>query len=107
MSPFEDLGYDDGLFADLGLNFDFDGKLDGNIRKDTEEQAKEKQNGISSAMENGGDTHDKRKINEDDGPAGDDGGGKRREGDDKTAKKPGRKPLTSEPTTVSWKDFLC
>jgi AP-1-like factor len=29
-----------------------------------------------------------------------DGGGKRREGEDKQAKKPGRKPLTSEPTTV-------
>ena len=29
-----------------------------------------------------------------------DGGGKRREPEDKQAKKPGRKPLTSEPTTV-------
>ncbi|OAL36636.1 hypothetical protein AYO20_03968 [Fonsecaea nubica] len=44
------------------------------------------------------DLHDKRKSvdgKEDD----DEGGGKRREGEDKTAKKPGRKPLTSEPTS--------
>lgn len=43
--------------------------------------------------------HDKRKSmgGQDDD---DEGGGKRREGDDKQAKKPGRKPLTSEPTSV-------
>lgn len=45
-----------------------------------------------------GDLHDKRKSmdGKDDE---DEGGGKRREGEDKTAKKPGRKPLTSEPTS--------
>ncbi|KAI9840455.1 MAG: DNA-binding transcription factor yap1 [Sclerophora amabilis] len=42
------------------------------------------------------DLHDKRKsIDGED----DEGGGKRREGDDKVARKPGRKPLTSEPTS--------
>jgi AP-1-like factor len=58
--------------------------------------------GDSSSHSNEGDNEnsDKRKSPDDDG---DDieGGGKRREGEDKTAKKPGRKPLTSEPTTVS------
>jgi AP-1-like factor len=46
-----------------------------------------------------GDLHDKRKSIEDDD--GDEDGlePKRREGEEKTAKKPGRKPLTSEPTT--------
>ena len=53
---------------------------------------------------NGDDTehHDKRKksVDEDDG---DEGTGKRREGDEKgSARKPGRKPLTGEPTTVSY-----
>lgn len=44
--------------------------------------------------------HDKRKSPEDN--ADDSHDGKRREGEDKTtAKKPGRKPLTSEPTSVS------
>jgi AP-1-like transcription factor len=44
--------------------------------------------------------HDKRKSvgdREDD----DEGGGKRRESEGGTGKKPGRKPLTAEPTTVS------
>ena len=56
--------------------------------------------------DNGG-HHDKRKksIDEDDG---DEAGGKRRESQEKTsARKPGRKPLTGEPTTVSrhlWED---
>ncbi len=47
------------------------------------------------------DLHDKRK-NPNDGRDDEDAEHKRREGDEKTAKKPGRKPLTSEPTTVSW-----
>ena len=47
-----------------------------------------------------GESHDKRKSPDDDDDEGDEGGGKRREGEDKQAKKPGRKPLTSEPTTV-------
>jgi AP-1-like factor len=44
------------------------------------------------------DTPEKRKSPEDDAEDPD-GGGKRREPEDKQAKKPGRKPLTSEPTT--------
>lgn len=50
--------------------------------------------------------HDKRKksTDEDDG---DEGTGKRREGEEKgSARKPGRKPLTGEPTTVSHIRFL-
>ncbi|KAF2468481.1 AP1-like transcription factor-like protein [Lindgomyces ingoldianus] len=43
-------------------------------------------------------TSEKRKSPDDDAEDPD-GGGKRREPEDKTAKKPGRKPLTSEPTT--------
>ncbi|KAH7083017.1 transcription factor PAP1-domain-containing protein [Paraphoma chrysanthemicola] len=47
-----------------------------------------------------GDSNEKRKSPDDDADD-DEGGGKRREGEDKQAKKPGRKPLTSEPTTVA------
>ena len=47
-----------------------------------------------------GDKPDKRKSPEDDSPE-DEVDAKRREGEPKEAKKPGRKPLTSEPTTVS------
>ena len=55
-----------------------------------------------------GDSHEKRKNPDDEDDEGEDeGGGKRREGDDKQAKKPGRKPLTSEPTTVSIAQRAC
>lgn len=47
-----------------------------------------------------GDKPDKRKSPDEAADEDEDGDPKRREGDDKTAKKPGRKPLTSEPTTV-------
>lgn len=46
------------------------------------------------------DLHEKRKSIEDD----DENSHKRREGGDKTAKKPGRKPMTGEPTTVRLHD---
>ncbi|KAL6158962.1 DNA-binding transcription factor yap1 [Exserohilum turcicum] len=45
------------------------------------------------------DSSEKRKSPGDENADDDEGGGKRREGEDKQAKKPGRKPLTSEPTT--------
>lgn len=50
------------------------------------------------------DIHDKRKMSEEDDDDDDEheNGAKRQEtGEGKTAKKPGRKPLTSEPTSVS------
>jgi AP-1-like factor len=52
------------------------------------------------------DLHDKRKsfmesVDEDDDDDDDENAPKRREGDEKQPKKPGRKPLTSEPTSVS------
>lgn len=82
-SPLIDSEYDD-------TNFDWDssgdalfGSLPGNLEGDDN------------------DIHDKRKN-----PGGEEdeegSGGKRQEGEDKTAKRPGRKPLTGgEPTTVS------
>lgn len=54
-------------------------------------------------IEDDGDLHDKRKTLEDQRD-GDGNGNKRREGEDKAAKKPGRKPLT-EPTTVCRPDL--
>lgn len=55
-----------------------------------------------------GEANEKRKSPDEDGDEDDEeGGGKRREGDDKQAKKPGRKPLTSEPTTVCHASSNC
>lgn len=46
--------------------------------------------------------HEKRKMSTDD-EEGDEASGKRRDSEEKgSARKPGRKPLTGEPTTVSW-----
>lgn len=47
-----------------------------------------------------GEHHEKRKASTD-GEGEEEGTGKRRESDEKSGKKPGRKPLTGEPTTVS------
>lgn len=52
-----------------------------------------------------GEHHDKRKASPEDEDE-EEGTSKRREADDKTAKKPGRKPMTGEPTTV-WSSKLC
>ena len=85
-SPY--LDYDLDLDADGGFDLDVDGQMIGSLP------------GAPTSDGEGG-THEKRKLENED----DEGGGKRREGEDKTAKKPGRKPLTSEPTSVS-RDIL-
>ncbi|KIX96512.1 uncharacterized protein Z520_07778 [Fonsecaea multimorphosa CBS 102226] len=80
-SPFLDFD-PDADFGDESFDFDENSRMIGEIP------------GEPATTE----LHDKRKSvdgKEDD----DEGGGKRREGEDKTAKKPGRKPLTSEPTS--------
>lgn len=78
-SPY--LDFDPDGDYDESFDFDSNARMIGDIPDDTN-----------------GDLHEKRKSLE--GRDDEDGGGKRREGEDKTAKKPGRKPLTSEPTTV-------
>ena len=80
-SPFLDFDLDDG-------NFDWDNSGDqlfGDLP------------GTESYVD--GEHHDKRKASTED-EEGEEGTSKRREADDKTAKKPGRKPMTGEPTTV-------
>jgi AP-1-like factor len=95
-NAFGSVGMDDSPFVDYldGDNsFDFD-----NADDDLMIGALP---GGSPSGRNGENSSDKRKSPDDDDDADDDeGGGKRREGEDKQAKKPGRKPLTSEPTTV-------
>ena len=80
-SPFLDFDLDDG-------NFDWDNSGDqlfGDLP------------GTESYVD--GEHHDKRKASIEDEDE-EEGTSKRREADDKTAKKPGRKPMTGEPTTV-------
>jgi hypothetical protein len=92
-NAFNNVGMDESPFVDYldGDNFDFD-----NADDDLMIGALP---GDSPSGKNGEESSEKRKSPDDDDDE-DEGGGKRREGEDKQAKKPGRKPLTSEPTTV-------
>lgn len=93
-ASFGGLGFDDSPFLDYDLD-------DGNFDWDTNEQMIGSLPGTSlNDDEEENDLHDKRK-NPDDDKDDEEGGGKRRESDDRSSKKPGRKPLTSEPTSVS------
>ena len=87
-SPYLDF---DGEFDD-SYNFDLDGQMIGDLPGSS--------NGLSASPDEEHDLHDKRKSI-DGSEDGDEGGGKRREGEEKAAKKPGRKPLMNEPTSVS------
>lgn len=79
-----------GDYLDGDANFDFDNADNGDLMIGALP-------GDSPSKD--GEVSEKRKSPGDDAEDPD-GGGKRREGEDKQAKKPGRKPLTSEPTTV-------
>ena len=112
-SSLDNFGFDDPSLADYGLDLEFDdsfnfdmstefgeGQLDGTADADDGEDAEDGPSAIPAA-EHDGDIHDKRKNPGDDDDAADvDGSAKRRESGGKLLKKPGRKPLTSEPTTV-------
>ncbi|KAL5390075.1 hypothetical protein DPSP01_002131 [Paraphaeosphaeria sporulosa] len=78
-----------GDYLDRDTNFDFD-------NADNSDLMIGALPGDSPTRE--GEASEKRKSPGDDGEDAE-GGGKRREGEAKEAKKPGRKPLTSEPTT--------
>jgi len=97
--------FNESPFIDEYYDFDADGQFDFDSGNDAlQGQMIGKLPGTSSS--DGDETlHDKR------GHPGDEdedeeGGGKRREGEDKASKKPGRKPLTSEPTSVSHVAYL-
>ncbi len=84
-SPY--LGYDLDADGDDQFDFDSNGRFIGDYPGE-------------GSQGGSNDLHEKRKSidgNEDD----DEGGGKRRESEGGTGKKPGRKPLTAEPTSVS------
>jgi AP-1-like transcription factor len=92
-----------------GNNFDFDSVAPGDLIDNDIDIDIDNDNDIDEDSPLGdspgdgdfGDLHDKRKSPEDDAKDSNENGAKRREGEEKIAKKPGRKPLTSEPTSVS------
>ena len=91
-------GFEGSPFIDYENDFDADGALDFDFGNITPEKTNGRSIGNSSDGDTQHDLHDKRNHDEVDNNI--EGGGKRREGEERTAKKPGRKPLTNEPTTV-------
>ncbi|KAI8965179.1 PAP1-domain-containing protein [Daldinia sp. FL1419] len=94
-SPFLDYDYD--LGPDTGFDFDFthddQAKMIGDLPG-----ASPKENSKASSPDN--DSPDKRSHPDDDDEDDmEEGGGKRRESEGKIPKKPGRKPLTNEPSS--------
>lgn len=83
------MGTDDSPFLDFDFDADFDFSGNGSLIGDLP--------GLSPSVDDA-DSREKRKSIDDQDD--DETGKKRKENDDKMAKKPGRKPLTSEPTTV-------
>ncbi|KAI9790986.1 MAG: DNA-binding transcription factor yap1 [Peltula sp. TS41687] len=94
-SPLDEIGLEGNSGLDFGLDMSFD---DGFEYGGTQNEDQLTTGESHAELEHEGDIHDKRKIS-DEIKAENGGGNKRREGDDKTVKKPGRKPLTSEPTS--------
>jgi AP-1-like factor len=100
----QDIGFDNSPFLDYELdesNFDWDlnGQMIGGLPGTSSNGSNGNDDDADDSASPDGESGDKRKSPDDQNE--EDGGGKRREGDDKNNKKPGRKPLTSEPTTVS------
>ena len=96
------MDYDYDFSPDGGFDFDFatDGsaKMIGDLPGSTTESTKDDSKSASPENEN----PDKRGLpEEDDDEDQEEGGGKRRESESKVPKKPGRKPLTNEPSSVS------
>lgn len=86
------------LEADDSPYLDFDLDADGDDHFDFENNG-QMLDDFASDVNDVNDLHEKRKSLDDND---DEGGGKRREGEGGSNKKPGRKPLTAEPTTASF-----
>ncbi|CAJ2505442.1 Uu.00g128360.m01.CDS01 [Anthostomella pinea] len=98
-SPYLDYDYD--LGPDTSFDFDFsnDGqaKMIGDLPGSSSSKEGSQDGSKVSSPDNDG--SDKRSHPDEDDEEEEEGGGKRREGEGKVSKKPGRKPLTNEPTS--------
>ena len=90
-------GFEESPFIDYDYEFEADGSFDYDFANENNDLMIGTLPGTSS--DGDADTHEKRSHPDDEDE--EEGGGKRRESEGKGSKKPGRKPLTSEPTSVS------
>ncbi len=101
-SPYLDYDLDFGA-ADSSFDFSFDdtngAKMIGALPGSAEEGESPTSDTKSDSVD--GDSPDKRSHPDDEDDDEQSGGGKRRESEEKVPKKPGRKPLTTEPSSVS------
>jgi AP-1-like factor len=98
-SPLQD-DPDSGSFEQDDSPFGYDLELDGSYDFDTVEGQAMIGRLPGGSPEDGRDNDfDHKRKSPSDSNLAEDGGGKRHEGEEKQAKKPGRKPLTSEPTS--------
>lgn len=101
-SPFLDYDYS---FGPDSSGFDFDLGLDNSTTMIGDLPGNGQSNDKSSASDKGSspetETHDKRSHPEEDDDEKEEGSAKRHESEGKVPKKPGRKPLTNEPSSVS------
>lgn len=110
-SPLDGLGsiplgnFDESPFIDYDYEFDAEAGFDYDFANDSQAQMIGELPGTGSS-DGEAEGNDKR-SHPDDEDDNEEGGGKRREGDEKVSKKPGRKPLTSEPTSVSTPPLIC
>lgn len=104
-SPLFDGEYDFGDQSGFDFNFDDDSQpqMIGDLPATTSSagSAKDGSNSNSSSPEREHSADKRSHPDDDDDEAATQGSGKRRESEGKVSKKPGRKPLTNEPTTVS------
>lgn len=97
-SPLLDYDYDFG--PDSSFDFDFANDTQASLIGDLPGTGLSKIDSKDSSPE--GDNSDKRSLpNDEDDDEIEEGGGKRRESEGKAPKKPGRKPLMNEPSSVS------
>ncbi|KAK8085022.1 hypothetical protein PG997_006293 [Apiospora hydei] len=98
-SPYQDYDYDFGSGPDSGFDFDFANGAAGQMIGDLPNMSPGDSNDSSKATSPENDNAEKRSYPDEDEGDREENGNKRRESEGKVPKKPGRKPLTNEPSS--------
>ncbi|KAK8014485.1 hypothetical protein PG990_007781 [Apiospora arundinis] len=98
-SPYQDYDYDFGSGPDSSFDFDFANGATGQMIGDLPNMSPGDSNDSSKATSPENDSAEKRSYPDEDDGDREENGNKRRESEGKVPKKPGRKPLTNEPSS--------
>lgn len=105
-SPYQDYDYDFGSGPDSSFDFDFAQGAAEQMIGDLPNLSPGDSNDSSKATSPENDSAEKRSYPDEDDGDREENGNKRRESEGKVPKKPGRKPLTNEPSSVSSPQFV-